>query len=887
MPISRLTHPHPHLSILGRLFADQFNTYDINGFCEEHEDRTSTRAQMTRRRHEEQSSSSNEDSARALLFLSKYLVTSGYNVYLESRGKAIAHEAASMWRSQRTWAAVVVQRRVRSLKLKKGIHQAVRDLASENRSTSDNTNRSAVMSLRRQQLALKEDSAINNSSGLHRVMKRERWPSPATARDVTGRRRESIETISKELDRPKHLDRPEGAYGAFVRVKQSLKKRISTKALRLGLWTPRLSISGAVGIEDGLRFVQPNWMDLAIWSTLVGRVDLTRLLWEKTSEPVRTGLVLSRLVQRLNYLDEREGRVSTEVSHLIFESWSKGVIDEMDFATARSVLTGVKEVLPATTDGKEAVLAWSHSAMDEAVDVSGTGYECMSFLSHPHCTRLITAYFNGDCADSMYHLVGPHGRPPSNLSIVMHVATLGLFLLCMPEQKLDSAGAWRWMSAFHCRLRESKSYKLALRRRQGPGAETLDSADTCAVTDEALDADYITVEGNDRKAKRWQDRKTFVRSLDSGADPLSKLNYEMQRGVRRSRRAVAASVSRHQLLLWLVFWRVPFVRYVSQTILDFVVVLFLWLLLSETSGWPYMYVPPYNEKNTATYNLNLVREIFVWVYILLRGLEQLAMLIRGVIKRRRQCKAASELFQGKTYIRIKDLSALWCVLDIAMMGLTVWCVTLRIIIWADTVHADNGHTFPSESTLHWCRWLIEMSAILAVLASIRFLEAFCFIGKIGETLTMVLKMVISLIPVFVIIAILSLGLGAAFMGILSTGRVADYARSPYWSDGPLLIPWWVLVGSFDKEDLITRLDPAQHRTHSGALDRSTLAAILLWLYTFFVQVILLNLLIAQMTSAYESVKDSSREYRLLQRAKQALEYKVPHLPLRPTACLGL
>ena len=53
-------------------------------------------------------------------------------------------------------------------------------------------------------------------------------------------------------------------------------------------------------------------------------------------------------------------------------------------------------------------------------------------------------------------------------------------------------------------------------------------------------------------------------------------------------------------------------------------------------------------------------------------------------------------------------------------------------------------------------------------------------------------------------------------------------------------------------------------------------------------VILLNLLIAQMTSAYESVKDSSREYRLLQRAKQALEYKVRRsfvfLPLLACVC---
>ena len=99
-----------HCLMLGRLFVDKFNTFDIDGFCEEH-DVTSTRAKLPRRHG--QSSAGNDESTRALLFLSKYLVNSGYDTYLESRGKLIAHEAAMMYKSQRTWAAVVLQRRFR------------------------------------------------------------------------------------------------------------------------------------------------------------------------------------------------------------------------------------------------------------------------------------------------------------------------------------------------------------------------------------------------------------------------------------------------------------------------------------------------------------------------------------------------------------------------------------------------------------------------------------------------------------------------------------------------------------------------------------------------------------------------------------------------------
>ena len=50
-------------------------------------------------------------------------------------------------------------------------------------------------------------------------------------------------------------------------------------------------------------------------------------------------------------------------------------------------------------------------------------------------------------------------------------------------------------------------------------------------------------------------------------------------------------------------------------------------------------------------------------------------------------------------------------------------------------------------------------------------------------------------------------------------------------------------------------------------------AALLWLYTFLVTIVLVNLLIAQMSSTYEAVKDNAEQLALYQKVELFLEYK--------------
>ena len=159
---------------------------------------------------------------------------------------------------------------------------------------------------------------------------------------------------------------------------------------------------------------QPHSMlDLTIWAVLIGNSKLAHVLWKKTSEPVRTGLILSKVTQQIkkaNY--PGSGRLSPQEDHELYERWSTQVLDEIvDFKTARLVLTAVLKLYtpPAGYRGgierTNHIYSWKHANMDLAIDLDFHDVPNMTFLSHPYCTRLVTTYFNGDYVDSRHRLV--------------------------------------------------------------------------------------------------------------------------------------------------------------------------------------------------------------------------------------------------------------------------------------------------------------------------------------------------------------------------------------------------------------------------------------------------------------------------------------------------
>ena len=189
---------------------------------------------------------------------------------------------------------------------------------------------------------------------------------------------------------------------------------------------------------------QPHTIiDLTIWAMLVGRPQLARLLWERTSEPVRTGLILSKVVQQIRTANfPGSGRQCPKEQPEMFERWSCEVLDKItDFKSARLVLCSVLRMYspPVGASRREiehtsSILSWKHAVMDLAIDIDGHDLPNMEFLSHPYAMRLVTAYFNGDYVNTEYRILRSrtNGYMESWL-IIFHLITLGFFLLLLPS----------------------------------------------------------------------------------------------------------------------------------------------------------------------------------------------------------------------------------------------------------------------------------------------------------------------------------------------------------------------------------------------------------------------------------------------------------------------
>lgn len=247
---------------------------------------------------------------------------------------------------------------------------------------------------------------------------------------------------------------------------------------------------------------------------------------------------------------------------------------------------------------------------------------------------------------------------------------------------------------------------------------------------------------------------------------------------------------------------------------------------------------------------------WVLIFPLLRGLEQLVTL----------------RWKGSRSVEL-TLTNLWFYLDVVMSGLAIACIGFLISIIHSSSPEMEWDQYEDDARNR--DWFIALLAILSILTSVRFLESFCTFGYIGETLTIVLFMIGRLVPFMVTFAVLAVGFGSAFSALVQAYFGATLVAEPRF------FPWWALIGEmgFVMETMETieadyqEHPEAQEFAISGAVERPTLVYVLFFLFGFVVNIILINLVIAQMTSAYDMVVEHSNEYRLLQRARLAIEYK--------------
>lgn len=159
-----------------------------------------------------------------------------------------------------------------------------------------------------------------------------------------------------------------------------------------------------------------NWTDVMLWATLMGHFELARLLWLKTSEPLRAAVTASQIVSRLK--DQMGSNAAWSSPAMMgelqrgaddIESWAVDLLDQFRNADdAVLSLTGVparrrpssakydhertSQSNDLRSDVRKWYRLWPYSIIFGA---ASTSHPCRRVIAHPYCQHVVLSHFLG------------------------------------------------------------------------------------------------------------------------------------------------------------------------------------------------------------------------------------------------------------------------------------------------------------------------------------------------------------------------------------------------------------------------------------------------------------------------------------------------------------
>ena len=135
---------------------------------------------------------------------------------------------------------------------------------------------------------------------------------------------------------------------------------------------------------------------------------------------------------------------------------------------------------------------------------------------------------------------------------------------------------------------------------------------------------------------------------------------------------------------------------------------------------------------------------------------------------------------------------------------------------------------------------------VAILMYSRFTSVMKLSGQVGLLYVMFIKMWAEVARWFSLTLFGTLGFAVAF-AVMEPGNVVAEGML---TDRPFMRPFWGLVGDFDTTTIADYYPEAGFKGMIGSI-----SALLLWFYVFVITVVMVNLLIAQMGSAYSRLEE--------------------------------
>ncbi|KAL1519094.1 hypothetical protein AB1Y20_003361 [Prymnesium parvum] len=559
--------------------------------------------------------------------------------------------------------------------------------------------------------------------------------------------------------------------------------------------------------------MEPSWTELMVWAVVVGEPTLARLMWSRCSEPIRAAVMASRLCQKI-YKELPRGSDDLEREQKEYEKWAVSILDVIDEPwKAVHLLTQV----PQKSAYNQLHALWPDSVMDQA---SQEPYPCRQLVAHRHAQYLLTHYMCGDYDGSPARI-----EDNSRISFVLvqvclqllHIFTFGLLQpnkLCLLKAWKPASGAkLSWM-------------QLVDNTRQGsPLPDSRASFTMGDDDDDEFDATYF-------------DHPDVTTRRDQFEEPESATSFK------------------NYLEISLGFFCIPQVKIVTHGVFYIGYILLYWLLLTgshfgvlDQSAWPWMYrlgtlKPDWPHGNSSSTTAPLIIELLLWSFYFGRvfeeGIQMQLQTIRGYF------------------------ASYWNQLDFATLSMMTVCLVMRTLVWIDgagALYGGEGQLGLSYNALQHMQQMIQcLFATSSVLVVLRFLETLSYSNRMGELIKMFRAMVAESATVVVLLFTFILAFGIAFSALAPS---LSFDKE-YWRR-PIFFGMWALYGEFPIDAIYDAL---------GADNWLNFTAVgLLWIYTLFTTVFLVNLMIAQMTNSYEKIKKESYLYRCFERVGVVVEYK--------------
>lgn len=635
--------------------------------------------------------------------------------------------------------------------------------------------------------------------------------------------------------------------------------------------------------------VAPNWTDLLMWAIVKGKHSLCRDIWEQSAEPLRAAILACRATRHIALHDKPQGSADAQytIDELLglaaeYEKWATGLLNRVpdDKQQVMNLLTRAP-VQPCKAEAGEkgaVVKLWEQSVLDEATE---RVHPAIQFVSHRHCQAVLRAYWHGNFSGSCVHIAG------GSLIFVLLQIFVQILFCNLPPRCVCPVPT------------EEPKYSLPM----------LDASDR--IDDATEDDEFCRAYFSANAVKEAADgRLSQLASAGGGGSsdgfwfPLmdSYLELWLLRGccgglAREAAQRRAAALDRWLHQQWR-FWSIPKVRFALDVIfkvIELINIIFL------TMG--HFYIREWMASYRTSDDESLSGEYVDGVLVITPAQSELWIAAEGDSKYldlswspplnanswRVFCEMLCLIFAvARLHEYVGSLSRRrWSPFRFFIFA--KWVDTMAALVLVATIICRLAIMWSVMGVVAQQYWYHMTQASFAVTAFFQFfliLPVLTYDRRMGQTLTMLFEMINDCLSVLVVMFWMVLGLGVALVPLLPTvlTQETDLAllRSNLTNGTDIRaeVSVWVTNKLFQNPFFhgfyawLSLIDIGEYEPYVGeSYAEVSLAILLIAIFTLFVAIFCMNLLIAKMTTRYDSISNASASYRRFQHITLIKRYK--------------